>query len=205
MKVLLVDHHDSFSYNLFQLAGEILEEEYPFRFRLDVVRQNEANFSGIRNGGYDRIILSPGPGTPEDPEYFGVSLRILQDLGGKIPILGVCLGMQGIAHFAGANIVRAETPMHGKISEIDNDGKGVFQGLPDRLRVMRYHSLIVDENGLGEDWEKTAYAKGELMGIRNVKLRMEGIQFHPESFATEGGRKMLYNFIKQDQDAREEG
>ncbi|TGJ98818.1 aminodeoxychorismate/anthranilate synthase component II [Leptospira langatensis] len=195
MKVLLVDHHDSFSYNLFQLAGEILEEEFPFRFQLDVIRQNEADFSRIVNTKYDRILLSPGPGTPTDPEYFGCSLNILQELGGKVSILGVCLGMQGIAHFAGARIKTAERPMHGKISEIENDGRGVFSDLPKRIRVMRYHSLLVDEESLSQEWERTAYAGNELMGLRNLEKKMEGIQFHPESFATEGGRKMLSNFL----------
>ncbi|PJZ26689.1 anthranilate/aminodeoxychorismate synthase component II [Leptospira hartskeerlii] len=195
MKVLLVDHHDSFSYNLFQLVGEILEEEFPYRFRLDVIRQNETNVSQVLKEKYDRILLSPGPGTPEDPEYFGCSMEILKLLQGEIPILGVCLGMQGMAHFAGANIIKAEYPMHGKISEIKTDGKGVFQDLPPGLKVMRYHSLVVDENSLGKEWERTAYAGSELMGIRNEKKRMEGVQFHPESFATEGGRKMLSNFL----------
>ncbi|TGN03225.1 anthranilate synthase component II [Leptospira dzoumogneensis] len=195
MKVLLVDHHDSFSYNLFQLVGEILEEEFPYRFRLDVIRQNEADVPKVLKEKYDRILLSPGPGTPEDPEYFGGSMEVLKQLGGEVPILGVCLGMQGMARFAGANIIKAEYPMHGKISEIKTDGKGVFQDLPFDLRVMRYHSLVVDENSLGKEWERTAYAGSELMGIRNREKRMEGVQFHPESFATEGGRKMLSNFL----------
>ncbi len=198
MKVLLVDHYDSFSYNLFQLAGEILEEEYPFRFQLDVIRQDEADFTKIINQGYDRIILSPGPGTPTDPKYFGCSLRILQELGGNIPILGVCLGMQGIAYFAGGKIQNANLPMHGKISEISHDGLGVFEGLPASLRVMRYHSLIVEEKSLGEEWIRTAYAGEELMGIRHREKKIEGIQFHPESFATEGGGRMIYNFLKED-------
>lgn len=195
MKVLLVDHHDSFSYNLFQLVGEILEEEFPYRFRLDVIRQNETDVSKVLKEKYDRILLSPGPGTPEDSEYFGCSMEILKRLGGDIPILGVCLGMQGMAFFAGANIIKAEYPMHGKISVIKADGKGVFKDLPSDLKVMRYHSLVVDENSLGKEWERTAYAGTELMGIRHKEKRMEGVQFHPESFATEGGRKMLSNFL----------
>ncbi|TGK07822.1 aminodeoxychorismate/anthranilate synthase component II [Leptospira semungkisensis] len=197
MKVLLVDHHDSFSYNLFQLAGEILEEEFPFRFKMDVIRQNEVDFSKIVDSKYDRIILSPGPGTPTEPEYFGGSLRILQELGGKIPILGVCLGMQGMGYFAGASIKKADYPMHGKISEIENDGQGIFEDLPKQIKAMRYHSLIVEEESLPKEWERTAYAGNELMGLRNREMKMEGIQFHPESFATEGGRRMLSNFLIQ--------
>lgn len=197
MKVLLVDHYDSFSYNLFQLTGEILEEEYPFRFRLDVIRQDETDFSKISQGRYDRIILSPGPGNPKDPEYFGCSFRILEELGDSVPILGVCLGMQGMAYQSGGEIKRAEIPMHGKISEIRTDGKGVFADLPEKLHVMRYHSLLIDESSLGDEWERTAFAGRELMGIRHKKKKMEGIQFHPESFATEGGRTMLYNFLKE--------
>ncbi|TGL59040.1 anthranilate synthase component II [Leptospira sarikeiensis] len=195
MKVLLVDHHDSFSYNLFQLVGEILEEEFPYRFQLDVIRQNEADLSRVLKEKYDRIVLSPGPGTPTDPQYFGCSMEILKQLGGIVPILGVCLGMQGIAYFAGANIIKAEYPMHGKISTIKTDGDGVFKDLPAELKVMRYHSLIVDDKSLDMEWERTAFAGDELMGIRHKEKMIEGVQFHPESFATEGGRRMLSNFL----------
>ncbi|TGK15618.1 aminodeoxychorismate/anthranilate synthase component II [Leptospira fluminis] len=198
MKVLLIDHYDSFTYNLFQFLGEILEEEYASRFKLDVFRHDEIGFSEIESAKYDRIVLSPGPGTPENHEYFGVSSFVLRELSGRVPILGVCLGMQGMAFMAGAKIVPARLPMHGKLSEILHDGKGVFHGLPDGLNVMRYHSLVVDPEGLSEEWVRTSFAGDELMGIRHKTKPSEGIQFHPESFATEGGKRMISNFLFRD-------
>ncbi|EPG74172.1 anthranilate synthase component II [Leptospira fainei serovar Hurstbridge str. BUT 6] len=195
MKVLLVDHYDSFTYNLFQYLGELLEDELDSRFRLDVFRHDEIEFSKIETMKYDRIVLSPGPGTPKDPKYFGVSAEILLKLDERIPILGVCLGMQGMAFVAGASVVPASVPMHGKVSAITHDGKGVFTDLPKDLNVMRYHSLVVDPSGLSDEWILTAFCGKELMGIRHKRRPLEGIQFHPESFATEGGRRMLSNFL----------
>ncbi|PJZ68472.1 anthranilate/aminodeoxychorismate synthase component II [Leptospira perolatii] len=195
MRVLLIDHYDSFTYNLFQMLGEILEAELGFRFRLDVFRHDEVDFRHLANQKYERIVLSPGPGTPEDPSYFGISSKILSELGSQIPILGVCLGMQGMANFGGAKIVRAKFPMHGKVSEVRHDQKGVFQDLPNPIRVMRYHSLVVESSSLSEEWEKSCFAGEELMGIRHKEYPMEGIQFHPESFATVGGKHMLRNFL----------
>ena len=143
MKLLIIDNYDSFTYNLYQYAGEILESsEKPFQ--LDVIRNDEFTLEEIQNRNYDKIIISPGPGDPADKIYFGICADVLLKLGKTVPILGVCLGMQGMAHCYGGKIIRAKLPMHGKTSKIQHDGKGVFFDLPQDLEVMRYHSLIVD-------------------------------------------------------------
>ncbi len=133
-------------------------------------------------------------------EYFGVCSRVLLETGKTVPVLGVCLGMQGMAHYFGGRVVRAKTPMHGKTSEAINDGKNIFAGLPKKTTVMRYHSLIADRNSLPGCLEITAYtddAEKEIMGLRHKKFPIEGIQFHPESFATEYGKEILKNFLSQ--------
>ena len=200
MNVLLVDNYDSFTYNLYQYAGELLEDRLE-RFRLDVFRNDEIDLSGVEKGNYDRIILSPGPGDPADPAYFGVCLDILKGPAQKTRVLGVCLGMQGMAFAYGGTVKRAKLPMHGKTSLVSTDGKGVFRGLPDELSVMRYHSLIVESESLPDCFEVTSQTvdgEPELMGIRHREFPMEGIQFHPESFATEAGMQMISNFLFSD-------
>ncbi|MCC6275798.1 MAG: aminodeoxychorismate/anthranilate synthase component II [Leptospiraceae bacterium] len=200
MKLLILDNYDSFTYNLYQYAGEILESSEE-AFRLDVIRNDEIGVEEIRERHYDRIIISPGPGDPADKNYFGVCADVLLKLGKAIPVFGVCLGMQGIAHYFGGKIIRAEFPMHGKTSKIKHDDKGVFSGLPQDLEVMRYHSLIVDPTMIPSCLEISARvigeSKNEIMGLRHKEFPIEGIQFHPESFATEGGMKMIENFIFQ--------
>jgi anthranilate synthase/aminodeoxychorismate synthase-like glutamine amidotransferase len=215
MKVLIIDNFDSFTYNLYQYVGEILQKKFSSsNFVVDVVRNNEITIEEIRNKKYNRIIISPGPGSPENPAYFGVCADVLTVLGMETPVLGVCLGMQGMAYYFGGKIIRAKKPMHGKTSRIQHDGKGVFANLPQDLEVMRYHSLIADASSLPKVLEITAIVlnsnersniKGhisntkpediEIMGLRHKKYPIEGIQFHPESFATEGGKKMLENWI----------
>jgi len=198
MKILIVDNYDSFTYNLYQYVGEILTADgHPFT--LDVVRNDAITLAEIQKRKYDRIIISPGPGEPSDKAYFGVCADVLTDVGKTTPVLGVCLGLQGMAHYFGGRVVRAELPMHGKTSIITHDGKGVFAGLPQGLEVMRYHSLIVDAASLPACLVVTATAQsgGAIMGLRHVEYPIEGIQFHPESFATQGGREMLKNFIDQ--------
>lgn len=206
MKVLIVDNYDSFTYNLYQYAGEILEAERLSgkdrkQYELHVYRNDEISIEDVNRAGYDRIILSPGPGDPSVPEYFGVCLDILKGPAKSIPLLGVCLGMQGMAYAFGGSISRARLPMHGKTSLITNDQKGIFRGLPAELEVMRYHSLIVDMDTLPDCFEITSVTAGprqqqELMGIRHKEFTsMEGIQFHPESFATEAGLLMVRNFL----------
>ncbi|MEK7480148.1 MAG: aminodeoxychorismate/anthranilate synthase component II [Patescibacteria group bacterium] len=200
MKVLILDNYDSFTYNLYQYVGEILTAGgHPFT--LDVVRNDTITLDEIQERKYDRIIISPGPGDPSDKKYFGVCAEVITQLGKTTPVLGVCLGMQGIAHYFGGRVVRAALPMHGKTSIITHDGKGVFAGLPQGLEVMRYHSLIVDAMTLPACFVVTATAKdsGEIMGLRHVEYPIEGIQFHPESFATQGGKQILKNFIDQNQ------
>ena len=199
MKVLIIDNYDSFTYNLYQYVGEILELKFPTN-HLDVIRNNEITVSEIEKAKYDKIIISPGPGSPVDVNYFGVCSEVIKELGLRIPVLGVCLGMQGIAHCFGGHIKRARVPMHGKTSIITHDEEGVFTGLPQNLEVMRYHSLIVEVENLPPELEISSKAPAgkdgfEIMGLRHKKFPIEGIQFHPESFATEGGKKMIENFI----------
>ncbi len=198
MKVLILDNYDSFTYNLYQYVGEILATAGG-PFVLDVVRNDALTLEEIKKRKYDRIIISPGPGEPGDKSYFGVCAEVLTDMGRNVPVLGVCLGMQGMAYHFGGKVIRAKAPMHGKTSMIEHDGRGLFAGLPQGLEVMRYHSLIADKDSLPACFVVTATAKdsGEIMGLRHKEYPIEGIQFHPESFATQGGRQILENFIKR--------
>lgn len=196
MKVLILDNFDSFTYNLYQLVGEVLDSSKK-PFSIDVRRNNEVTLKKIKAEKYDRIIISPGPGNPSDMKYFGVCAEVLTDISRTVPTLGVCLGMQGIAEYYGGKVSLAKNPMHGKTSLISHDGKGLFTGLPQKIEIMRYHSLVVSK--LSKDLAVTAKADGkhggEIMGLRHKMYPIEGIQFHPESFATEGGKKMLENFL----------
>lgn len=197
MKVLIIDNYDSFTYNLYQYIGEVLEERGDV-FTVDVVRNDEKSFAALQSPAYDRVIISPGPGNPADEKYFGVCTEVLKKPAPTQKILGVCLGMQGMAHVFGGRVVKAAVPMHGKTSAISHDGKGVFSGLPQGIEVMRYHSLVAEESSLPAVLEitaRTADAAREIMGLRHKSLPIEGIQFHPESFATEGGKTMLRNFL----------
>ncbi len=197
MKILILDNYDSFTFNLYQYIGEILSNSGK-EFTLDVFRNNEISADEIEKKQYDRIIISPGPGNPADPAYFGVCADVFSRFGSTIPILGVCLGMQGMAHHFGGRVVSAARPMHGKTSIIEHDGSGVFRGLPDHTEVMRYHSLVVEKNSLPECFIITARSldTGEIMGLRHTMHPMEGVQFHPESFATDGGKRILENFLQ---------
>lgn len=193
MKVLIIDNYDSFTYNLYQLVGEILEKEHK-DFTLEVFRNDEISIDEIKKRKYDRIIISPGPGNPSDKEYFGVCGEVIKNLGKIIPVFGVCLGMQGIGHYFGGKVTRAKRVMHGKTSIISHNGKSIFKGLPQDLEVMRYHSLVVED--LPKDLEVIARSEdGEIMGLSHKKYPVFGVQFHPESFATEGGKKILENFL----------
>lgn len=199
MNILIIDNYDSFTFNLYQYIGEILDSTYS-NYRLDVIRNDEMTLDEIKSRSYQKIVISPGPGDSKDKEYFGVCGDVITKLGDKVSILGVCLGMQGIAHYFGGRVIRAKLPMHGKISNIVHDNKGVFAGLPENIEVMRYHSLVVEINSLPECLEissKVINPDGsfEIMGLRHKTCPIEGIQFHPESFGTEGGKKMLENFL----------
>ncbi len=194
MKILIIDNYDSFTYNLYQYIGEILENKTSL-FKIEIIRNDKITIDEIRKAKYDKIIISPGPGDPSDKVYFGVCAEVLTKLGKATPVLGVCLGMQGMAYYFGGKVVRARLPMHGKASIIKHDGKGVFSGLPQDLEVMRYHSLVAEKKTLPKSLKITAETEGEIMGLRHKVYPIEGIQFHPESFATEGGKKILENFL----------
>ncbi len=250
MKVLIIDNFDSFTFNLYQIIGSLLSKEKGRGARLEgesfevtVKRNNEITVSQAQALQPDRILISPGPGQPSDPQYFGVCADIILNLGKTIPLMGVCLGMQGIAHCFGAKIEHAKLPMHGRISAIRHDGKGLYRELPQGLEAMRYHSLVVRPDsipdclvvtslvfeglvfeglvfeglvseglvseGLVSDdlLQKEAYpdfsdlalhSDAEIMGLRHKDFPIEGIQFHPESFGTEGGTKILENFLFTD-------
>jgi len=196
MKVLLIDNYDSFTYNLYQLAGDLLSQQSPTNV-LDVIRNDKISLAEIKKK-YDKVILSPGPGNPADKAYFGVCADILLNPGKDMPVFGVCLGMQGIAHYYGGKVIRAPHPMHGKTSPIKHDNKGVFKDIPQLVNVMRYHSLIVEDSSLPDCLEITAQTNDstkEIMGLRHKQYPIEGIQFHPESFATQEGNIMLKNFL----------
>lgn len=196
MKILLIDNYDSFTYNLYQYIGEILQKKNK-DFTLEVFRNDQITLKQIKSNKYSRIVISPGPGDPSQIKYFGICNKVILELGKTIPTLGVCLGMQGIAYYFGGKIVHAKKPMHGKTSILSHDSKGVFKNLPQGLKVMRYHSLVVERNRIPKDLIVTAYSEDtkEIMGLRHTKYPIEGIQFHPESFATEAGKQILENFL----------
>lgn len=208
MRVLIIDNFDSFTYNLYQTIGEILLSASTDRFvhpDVKVVRNNAVTLKDIERYDPTHIVISPGPGSPEDPAYFGVCREAILHFGRSIPVLGVCLGMQGIAHCFGARILNAPMPVHGKTSRVQHRNVGVFTGLPQGIEVMRYHSLMVERGSLPDCFEITAYTNDFAlsgneedripMGIRHLELPIEGVQFHPESFATEGARDLLGNFL----------
>lgn len=207
MKVLIIDNYDSFTYNLYQFTGEILSGKQLGPFELQVKRNDEVTLDEVRALNPDRIIISPGPGNPEDEAYFGVCAKVIKELGSKTPILGVCLGMQGIVHVYGGKIIEAKLPMHGKLSPIVHNNENVFSEIPQELDIMRYHSLVAENASLPKCLALTAYiADGkefapklkpgmEIMGIRHRQFPIFGIQFHPESFASEGGKEMIENFL----------
>lgn len=217
MKILIIDNYDSFTYNLYQFIGEILTSAKNRgtieNFDILVRRNDQISFADIEAMAPDRIIISPGPGSPDDERYFGVCADVIEKLGKTTPLLGVCLGMQGIVHVFGGQVVKAPLPMHGKISPVTHNGHSVFRGVPDQLDVMRYHSLIAAAETLPECLQVTAavgdlsaddfedrarLARGgnfELMGVKHRDYPIHGIQFHPESFATEGGKELIANFL----------
>ena len=186
--ILIIDNYDSFTYNLVQYIGE-------FGAEVLVKRNDELKADEVVNIAPSHIILSPGPKRPEDS---GVCIDIIKTYAGKYPILGVCLGHQAIGYVFGGNIINAPEIIHGKLSEIFHDGKTLFEGLKNPFHATRYHSLVVDTEGLPEDLEVSAKTNdGIIMGLRHKKYRIEGVQFHPESFLTDGGKKLLKNFIKE--------
>lgn len=182
----MIDNYDSFTYNLVQYLGEMGEQ-------ITVFRNDEITVEEIESLAPSRILISPGPGTPDDA---GVSLEALTRFAGKIPILGVCLGHQAIAQSFGGKVVRAPVPVHGKHAEICHDEKTIFEGLPYRFKAGRYHSLIVDREAIPDELEVSATTPdGLVMGLRHKTLPIEGVQFHPESILTPEGKKLLQNFL----------
>ena len=187
-RVLVIDNYDSFVYNLVQELGELGAD--PVVFRNDAI-----DVAGIRAEQPDAVLVSPGPGRPEDG---GVSLAAIRDLAGEVPILGVCLGHQCIGQAFGAEIVAAPHLMHGKTSEIHHDGTGLFAGLPNPFVATRYHSLVVRPESVPDELEVTATSRdGVVMGLRHRSLGVEGVQFHPESVLTASGPDLLANFLAQ--------
>lgn len=183
--ILVIDNYDSFTYNLVQYLGEL-------GAKLDVRRNNRVTVDEIRALSPEKILISPGPCTPNEA---GVSLDVIRAFSGHIPILGVCLGHQAIGQAFGGKVIRAPKLMHGKTSEISHDGKEVFAGLPSPFTATRYHSLIVERESLPAELEITAEADGLIMGLRHRELPVEGVQFHPESILTVEGKRLLNNFL----------
>ncbi|BEP29773.1 anthranilate synthase component II [Helicovermis profundi] len=184
--ILMIDNYDSFVYNLVQYLMMLKEE-------VKVIRNDELTIDKIRKLDPEMIVLSPGPCTPMES---GISLDIIRELKGEYPILGICLGHQAIGQEFGANIIKAIEPVHGRVFEITHDGKGVFKGLNNPLKVTRYHSLVIDSENVPESLEVTArLSDGQIMGIRHKEYLIEGVQFHPEAILTEQGLELLNNFL----------
>ena len=186
--VLVIDNYDSFTYNLVQYLGEL-------GATVVVRRNDDATIEQLRALGHARVVISPGPGRPEQA---GVSLEVIKEFGPRMPLLGVCLGHQAIGLAFGGEVTRAPLPIHGKTSTVEHDGKGVFAGLAGSFQAGRYHSLVVGEQTLPKDLEVAARTKedGLLMGLRHRTLPIHGVQFHPESVLTNEGRRILRNFLE---------
>ncbi len=186
--LLMIDNYDSFTYNIVQYLGELGAD-------VKVVRNDEVTLAEVEAMHPDRIVISPGPCSPNEA---GISLGVIERLGGRVPILGVCLGHQAIGQAYGGKVVHAKTLMHGKTSPIRHSGRGVFSGLPSPFTATRYHSLAVERESLPGVLEVTAWTEdGEIMGLAHRRLRVEGVQFHPESILTEHGHAMLAGFLKE--------
>ena len=193
--VFVLDNYDSFTYNLVQYLGELGAQ-------VEVRRNNEVTVAEIESMHPERIVISPGPCTPQEA---GISIELIRHFAGrvpyKVPVLGVCLGHQAIGAAFGGQVVRAKTLMHGKTSQVEHDGKTIFSGLPSPMTATRYHSLIVAEDGLPGDLEVSAWTSDKdgtrvIMGLRHKKFPVEGVQFHPESVLTDEGKKLVANFLR---------
>ena len=184
MKVLVIDNYDSFTYNLVQYLGELGAE-------MEVVRNDRAEVAELLERGADRLVVSPGPGTPDDAGISREAIRAFAEAG--TPVLGVCLGHQAMVEVFGGRVIQGE-PVHGKDAEIEHDGRRVFAGLPTPMVAGRYHSLIADPD-LPDELELTAHLGGVVMGARHKELPAEGVQFHPESVLTDAGKRLLANFL----------
>lgn len=186
MKITVIDNLDSFTFNLVQMLGD-------YKHELLVLRNDKKNIELIRKSQPDKILISPGPGRPENSQ---LSLDAIKEFGNEVPILGVCLGMQAICYLFGAQIINANEIYHGKTSKVEHDSKTIFRNIPQNFEAMRYHSLIVKESTLPSEIEISARAvKGEIMGIRHKIYSLEGIQFHPESILTREGKQIIKNWL----------
>ena len=184
--LLLLDNYDSFTYNIYQLFSDIGAQ-------VEVVRSDKISIDGIRANDYRGIIISPGPGIPQDA---GISEEVIRQLGGEIPILGICLGHQAIGEVFGGRVVRAGEIVHGKASPIRHSGTGLYRDIPNHTEVARYHSLIIASENLPDVLDVTSQLDdGTIMGVRHKTLPIEGIQFHPESILTPEGRRMMQNYL----------
>ena len=184
--LLLLDNYDSFTYNIYQLFSDIGAQ-------VEVVRSDKISIDGIRANGYRGIIISPGPGIPQDA---GISEEVIRQLGGEIPILGICLGHQAIGEVFGGRVVRAGEIVHGKASPIRHSGTGLYRDIPNPTEVARYHSLIIARENLPDVLDVTSQLDdGTIMGVHHKTLPIEGIQFHPESILTPEGRRMMQNYL----------
>ena len=186
--VLIIDNYDSFTYNVYQAMSTMAPD-------IRVVRNDQITVQELEEMPLTHLVISPGPGRPEAA---GISSEAIRRLAGKLPVLGVCLGHQAIGEVFGARLVHADRIMHGKASQIRHGGNGLFQGMPNPFEAIRYHSLALKRETLPGDLEVTAEADdGEIMGVRHRSLHVEGVQFHPESFGTLGGERILENFLRQ--------
>lgn len=191
--LLMIDNYDSFTYNVVQYLGELGAE-------VEVYRNDAITAAEIEAKSPSHIVISPGPCTPNEA---GVSMEVITQFAGKIPLLGICLGHQSIAQAFGGRIIRADKVMHGKTSAIHHNGLGVFNGLENPFQATRYHSLVVDQRQLPKDFEITAWTENieggvdEIMGIKHRRFHLEGVQFHPESILTQHGHQLLKNFLMQ--------
>jgi anthranilate synthase/aminodeoxychorismate synthase-like glutamine amidotransferase len=191
VKVLAIDNYDSFTYNLVQYLGELGCE-------LEVVRNDRASVDELLEGDYDRVVVSPGPCTPDEAGISLEAVRRFPEAG--VPTLGVCLGHQSMAQAFGGKVIR-HVPVHGKTTTIEHDGRTIFAGLPSPLTVGRYHSLVVADDAVPDAFEVSARGGGVVMAIRHRELPAEGVQFHPESVLTESGKRMLENFLAEEPSA----
>ena len=192
MRFLIIDNYDSFVYNIAQYLGELGVD-------CDVIRNDKITLDEIQEKNYDAIIISPGPGTPEDKKYFGVCSDVIKDMGSSTPILGVCLGHQGIIDAFGGKVTNAGCVRHGKTSPVDHVDSKLFKDVKNPFRATRYHSLVGDKTIIPEVLKVTATSSddGEVMAIEHKDYLIQGVQFHPESIMTEDGKKILANFIDQ--------
>jgi anthranilate synthase/aminodeoxychorismate synthase-like glutamine amidotransferase len=189
-RVVIIDNYDSYAYNLFQCIGELTGSA------ATVVRNDETSLREIRRLNPSHIVISPGPGNPENPDYFGVCLDVIHELGPTIPLLGVCLGHQGIGYAFGGRVVRAPKAMHGKTSTLWHNSEGVFRGVSNPCKVMRYHSLMVEQESFPSVLRVTATTDdGVIMGLKHTTYPIWGVQFHPESIGTPSGVSMMQNFL----------